>query len=141
MRIAALTRAGRFAVAALVLLAFAACHGKVSRSDIAAANSGPVPTSFDVTVLADKDGQFDYEGAPLTSEDMRSALRYRKEESLPANTILIKRGEKQKVTSAHVVSLARIAKELDMRAYVDEGDGIKEILTLGADSPKEQEGK
>lgn len=87
-----------------------------------------IPASFDVTLLADKDSQFDFDGAPLTEEDLKSALRYRQEESLPVSTVLLKRGEKQKVKSEHLVSLARVAFQLKINAYVQSKNGeISEV--------------
>jgi hypothetical protein len=87
-----------------------------------------IPASFDVTLVADKDGQFDFDGAPLTEEDLKSALRYRQEESLPVSTVLLKRGEKQKVKSEHLVSLARVAFQLKINAYVQSKNGeISEV--------------
>lgn len=104
----------------------AACSGKKLKPD-QMLPSVDVPASFDVTLLADEDGQFDYDGAPLTSEDLRSALRYRKEERLPVATVLLKRAPKQKVRDAHVAALGRIAHELDIQAFVEEGDVITAI--------------
>ncbi|HEY6543449.1 MAG TPA: hypothetical protein VIZ64_00940, partial [Dokdonella sp.] len=71
---------------------------------------------------------FDFDGAPLTEEDLKSALRYRQEESLPVATVLLTRGEKQKVKSEHLVSLARVAFQLKINAYVQAKDGtISEV--------------
>lgn len=86
-----------------------------------------VPDTFDVTLLADKDGQFDFDGAPLTSEDLKSALRYRQELALPVATVLLKRGEKEKIKGDHIGALARIAHELGIKAYLEEGSTISEL--------------
>ena len=89
-----------WATLAGLAFALAACGGRVSKDLVEQA--GNIPSSFDVTLIADKDNQFDYDpeggtnGAPLTEEDLKSALRYRKEQNLPCTTILIKRGEKVK---------------------------------------------
>jgi hypothetical protein len=112
-------------VLALVAL-LGACHGGRTRSDIATVPSD-VPASFDVILLADKDGQFDFDGAPLTSEDLKSALRYRQEESLPVATILLKPGEKQKIKGDHIQPLARIAHELGIKAYFEDDGEISEL--------------
>src|SRR5215813_4857872 len=101
--------------AALAMLAFvvAACGGRVNKDLIAQASN--IPPSFDVTLVADKDNQFDYDpsggtnGAPLTEEDLRSALRYRKEQNLPCATIIVKRGEKERIKNEHIIGLARVA--------------------------------
>ena len=94
-----------------------------------------IPTAFDVTLLADKDGQFDFDGAPLTTEDLKGAFRYRQEESLPMATVLLKRGEKQKIKKEHISALARVAQEMKFRAYMLEADGkISELQVRGQDS-------
>jgi hypothetical protein len=121
--------------AALALFAFAlaACGGRVNKELLAQASN--VPASFDVTLIADKDNQFDYDpsggtnGAPLTEEDLRSALRYRKEQNLACETIIVKRGEKERIKNEHIVSLARVAFQLKMRAFMQAKDGtISELV-------------
>ena len=114
---------------ALVALAFvvAACGGRVNK-DLVAQGSN-IPTSFDVTLIADKDNQFDYDGAPLTEEDLRSALRYRKEQNLPCSTVLVKRGEKERIKNEHIIALARVAYQLKLRAFMQAKDGtISELV-------------
>jgi hypothetical protein len=114
----------------LVALAFAALllaacgRGRNKPDTVINAN---IPAGFDVTLIADKDSQFDYDGAPLTTEDLKSALRYRQEESLPMATVLLKRGEKQKIKNEHIIALARIAYQMKFKAYMEEGDEIAEI--------------
>jgi hypothetical protein len=126
--------------AALAGLAFAlaACGGRVSKDLVEQA--GNIPSSFDVTLIADKDNQFDYDpeggtnGAPLTEEDLKSALRYRKEQNLPCSTIIIKRGEKEKIKNEHILSLARVAYLLKMRAFMQAKDGtISELIARAKD--------
>jgi hypothetical protein len=121
--------------AALALFAFAlaACGGRVNKELIA--QGANVPPSFDVVLIADKDNQFDYDptggtnGAPLTEEDLRSALRYRKEQNLPCETVIVKRGEKERIKDQHIVSLARVAYQLKMRAFMQAKDGtISELV-------------
>jgi hypothetical protein len=85
--------------------------------------SANIPTSFDVTLIAEKDTTFDYDGAPLTEEDLKSALRYRKDQNLPIATVLLKRGEKQKVKNEYIVALARVAYQMNFRAFIQEQDG------------------
>ena len=117
-------RIGALALAAVLLVA---CGGGRTKSD-ALVQAANVPASFDVTLLADKDIQFDFDGAPLTTEDLKSAFRYRQAESLPMASVLLKRGEKQKVSNEHVIALARIAFEMKFNAYMLEKDGqISEI--------------
>jgi hypothetical protein len=121
--------------AALALFAFAlaACGGRINKELIAQGSN--IPSSFDVVLIADKDNQFDYDptggtnGAPLTEEDLRSALRYRKEQNLPCETVIVKRGEKERIKDQHIVSLARVAYQLKMRAFMQAKDGtISELV-------------
>lgn len=106
----------------------AACFGS-GRSKPDPVQAADIPSSFDVTLIADKDNQFDFDGAPLTEEDLKSALRYRQEESLPMATVLIKRGEKEKIKNTHIVSLARVAYQMHFKAYMLEKNGqISQIL-------------
>jgi len=115
-------------VAALLFLTvlLAACGGRTKGDVIQAAN---VPSSFDVTLIAEKDTTFDFDGAPLTEEDLKSALRYRKDQNLPIATVLLKRGEKQKVKNEYIVALARVAYQMNIRAFIQEqvGGEISEI--------------
>ena len=114
-------------VAALLFLTvlLAACGGRTKGDVVQAAN---VPASFDVTLIAEKDTTFDFDGAPLTEEDLKSALRYRKDQNLPIATVLLKRGEKQKIKNEYIVALARVAYQMNFRAFIMENDGtISEI--------------
>jgi len=130
-----LFRAVALAAAAAVL---AACHGgarNVSPDKVRAEN---VPANFDVTLVAAKDNQFDYDpdggnnGAPLTVEDLRGAFRYRLEEHLPLQTVLLKRGEKQRVTKEHIAYLLRVALEMKFKAFILEKDGgVSELVANG----------
>jgi len=132
-------------LAAVLLLAvlLGACGGRRSKNDVI--QSADVPAGFDVTILADKDNQFDYDGAPLTAEDLKSALRYRKEQSLPVATVLMKRGEKEKIKNEHIIALARIAYQMGIKAYIQEKSGeISEIraqLKEPEEESKPKEGK
>ena len=113
--------------ALLVFAGFlAACGGGGARPDkVQEAN---IPSSFDVTLLAEKDTQFDFEGAPLTVEDLKSAFRYRLEQKLPMGTVILKRSEKEKIKKEHILALARISYEMKFNLYVLEKDGeISEI--------------
>jgi hypothetical protein len=121
------------ALIGVAVIALSACGGRVSKDLIAQAPN--IPSSFDVTLIADKDNQFDYDpeggtnGVPLTEEDLKSALRYRKEQNLPCSTVLVKRGEKERIKNEHIVSLARVAYQLKMRAFMQAKDGtISELV-------------
>lgn len=132
MRLAVPPRSSRLLVLCFVLLAVAACGGGNKLGSVRSEN---IPTSFDVSLLADKDDQFDYESAPLSAQDLRGALNYRKEEGKPMATVLLKRGEKHKVKDSHVVALARIAVDLKFLAFIEEKDGrISEIRTTTSKS-------
>ncbi|HJU40158.1 MAG TPA: hypothetical protein VJ724_11340 [Tahibacter sp.] len=114
--------------AVFAALVVAACGGR-SRPDTVAAPD--VPGAYDLTVLADKDGQFDMNGATLSEEDLKGALRYRRDTNDTVKTLLLTRGEKQKVTDAHIAGIARIGLELRIRTFLREKDGkeIQEIRT------------
>lgn len=134
----------KFVVPMLAVGLLAACHRGPTKPNVVQAEN--IPTSFDVTVLADKDNQFDFQDAPLTAQDLQSAFRYRQEESLPMATVLLKRGEKEKVKNEQIIALARIAYEMKFKAYVLDNKGaISEIQaqTKGSKQPAPQkvEGK
>ena len=120
-------------VLAIVLLAalLSACGGrdaiKNGTSDVAAANA---PTTFDLTVAADKDGQFDYEDATLTREDLVGHVRYLAEIGKPVHAILLTTGEKQKITNAHVAALAGICRDLKIEGYVRDNDGHLKVIQI-----------
>lgn len=123
----------RLAVIALAVSLLAACGGG-GTTKIDAVQAANIPSAFDVTILADKDDQFDFDGAPLTSEDLRAAFRYRLEESLPMSTVLLKRGEKQKIKNSHINTLAGIAHEMKFKAFMLESDGkISELEAPAAE--------
>ncbi|HEY0178223.1 MAG TPA: hypothetical protein VGC30_01170 [Dokdonella sp.] len=129
-------------LAALVVAAvlLAACHRGASRSNLVQASN--IPSSFDVTVYAEKDTQFDLDDAPLTAQDLQSAFRYRLEQNLPMTTVLLKRSEKQKVKNEHLVALARIATQMKIKAYVEESGGeIAEIQAPTRDSGETEPAK
>lgn len=107
--------------------ALSACGRGVSKDLVT--QGANIPPSFDVTLIADKDNQFDYDGAPLTEEDLRSALRYRKEQNLACDTVIVKRGEKERIKNEHIIALARVAYQLKMRAFMQAKDGtISELV-------------
>ncbi|MEO7431613.1 MAG: hypothetical protein ABIR62_06240 [Dokdonella sp.] len=115
----------KFIALALTAVLLGACHRGGSKPDTVP--NANIPAGFDLTLIADKDTQFDLDGAPLTTEDLKSALRYRQEEALPMATILLKRGEKEKIKNEHIIALARIAYQMKFRAFIEEKDEISEI--------------
>lgn len=123
----AINRPLRLLALVLIAVVLSAC-ARGTRTDAARA---PVnaPSSFDVTLIAEKEGQFDFQDVPLTPQDLRAALNYRKEQNLPMQTILLKRGEKNRIKDTHIVALARMALALGFTAYVEEKGEINEIRT------------
>ncbi len=120
---------GLRAIALLLLLAALAACGrddlKKSTTDVV-----KVPTQYDLTVLADKDGQFDLQGATLNAEDLRGHIRYRNETGQAVHSILLKPGEKQKVTNQHVAGMAGIARDLKVEAFVEDNDGRLKVIQI-----------
>ncbi|HEY0229811.1 MAG TPA: hypothetical protein VGC55_01050 [Dokdonella sp.] len=123
---------------ALAVASMAACHRGASKEDIVQAAN--IPAGFDVTLLAEKDTQFDFDGAPLNAQDLQSAFRYRQEEKLPMATVLLKRGEKQKVKSEYIIALARIAYVMKFKAYVED-DGVISEIRAQAKEPEAEPAK
>jgi hypothetical protein len=121
------------ALVCVLALIVSACGGRAIKGNLT--QPAVVPTGFDVTIVADKDNQFDLDGAPLTEEDLRSALRYRKEQNLPVATVLMKRGEKEKIKNEHIIGLARVAYQLNIKAYIQDKSGeISEVRAQLKDS-------
>jgi hypothetical protein len=88
-----------------------------------------------MTVRAEKDGQFDLDGATLDGETLKGALNYRKEQGQGVGTLLLKRGEKTKVSDRHIAEVARIHLELKLRVFVQEKDG-GEIAEIRGETEK-----
>jgi len=122
------TRLLRILALAAFAVLLAACGKDDIKSSTTDASGGPI--SYDLTVLADKDGQFELQGATLNSEDLRGHIRYRNETGQPVKTILLKRGEKQKVTNAQVAGLAGIARDLKVIAFVEDNDGRLKVIKI-----------
>ncbi|HET9032361.1 MAG TPA: hypothetical protein VFN25_05580, partial [Dokdonella sp.] len=124
---AAFNRSLRLLAMVFLAVILSAC-AKGTRTDAARAPVN-LPSSFDVTLTAEKEGQFDFQDVPLTPNDLRAALNYRKEQNLPMSTVLLKRGEKNRIKDTHIVSLAQIAVALGFTAYIEEKGEINEIRT------------
>ncbi|MDR3388444.1 MAG: hypothetical protein P4L92_15455 [Rudaea sp.] len=114
---------------ALLLGLLAACGG---RDEIKKGTSEvvDVPSSYDITVAADKDGQFDFDGATLAAEDLRGHIRYLNENGRTVHTLLLKPGEKEKIKNTHVGALAGMARDLHITAYVQDNDGHLKIIKV-----------
>lgn len=122
----------RLLAAAFALSLVAACSSNAVK-DSAATAPANTPQQYDLVVRADKDGQFEYEGATLNAEDLRGHIRFRNETSQPVRTILLKRGEKQKVTNDHIAGMAGIARDLKAEAYVEDNDGKLKVIAIRDD--------
>ena len=121
----------KFLLLALLLGALAACGRDEIKRGTTSDVSANVPAQYDLTIRADKDGAFDLEGATLTPEDLRSHIRYRNEPgNHPVQTVLLKRGEKEKITNTHVAAMAGIARDLKITAYVEDNDGRLKIIQV-----------
>lgn len=116
---------------ALFVALLAACGGRDAinngTSDIAVANT---PTTYDLTVTADADNQFDYQGATLTREDLAGHIRYLAEIGKPVHSILLTAGEKQKIKNEHVAALAGICRDLKITGYVRDNDGHLKVIQI-----------
>lgn len=88
------------------------------------------PATYDLTVAADKDGQFDFDGATIDRETLRGHIRYLNESGRPVHTILLKPGEKEKVKNTHIGELAGIARDLKVAAYVKDNDGHLKLINV-----------
>lgn len=132
MQYRALNRILRVALIALsAALALTACGGRTRPNTVAAPN---IPATFDITLVADKDGQFDLDGATLSEEDVKGHLRFLRDQNKPAQSVFLKRDGKQKVTERHIQGLARIGLELKVRTYLQEKENmeITEVRTESA---------
>jgi len=118
----------RIVAIALFIAVLAAC----GRNDIknGTKDADNVPASYDLNIKADKDGQFDFDGATLTAEDLRGHIRYLNETGHPVHAILLVRGEKEKIKNTHVAALASIARDLKIVAYVTDNDGKTKVITI-----------
>lgn len=125
-------RALRTLALAALLAALAACSSNAVKDNAAAAPAN-APQQYDLVVLSDKDGQFDFDGATLNAEDLRSHIRFRNETNQPVHTLLLKRGEKQKITNDHVAGVAGVARDLKVDAYVLDNDGKLKTIAIRDD--------
>jgi hypothetical protein len=113
----------------LFIGALAACggHDEIKKGTTEVVD---VPAAYDLTVAADKDGQFDFDGATLAAEDLRGHIRYLNENGRPVHTLLLKPGEKEKIKNTHVGALASMARDLHITAYVQDNDGHLKIIKI-----------
>ena len=126
-------RSGPLLVLLLALLLIGGCFKQTRPGE--EFSTADIPSSFDVTITAAKDGQFEYNDVPLTSVDLKDAMRYRKDQLQPLSTVLLQRGEKQRVTDSYIATIARLSHELGFRAFIKDKEGISEIRTSTAPTP------
>jgi hypothetical protein len=118
----------RISFLAVALALLAACgRNEIKQGTAEVVN---VPAAFDLTVAADKDGQFDFDGATLTPEDLRGHIRYLAEVGKPVHALLLKPGEKEKIKNPHVAALASICRDLKIEAYVQDNDGRLKVIKV-----------
>lgn len=128
--------------AVFLALALPACNRGV-RGD---ASTTPVatPPTFDVTLTAAKDDQFDVNDVPLTAEELTDHLRYRQEQGQGVKTALLVPGEKQRITKTHIVRFVQVAHSIGFTPYMKDGDEFVELQAVGgasdpeADEPKSE---
>jgi hypothetical protein len=113
----------------LLIALMSACGGRDAIKN-GTTEAADVPSSYDLTVKADKDGQFDFDGATLTAEDLRGHIRYLSEVGKPVHAILLSPGEKEKVKNTHVAALAGICRDLKITAYVQDNDGKFKVIKV-----------
>ena len=113
----------------LLIALMSACGGRDAIKN-GTTEAADVPSSYDLTVKADKDGQFDFDGATLTAEDLRGHIRYLSEVGKPVHAILLSPGEKEKVKNTHVAALAGICRDLKITAYVQDNDGKYKVIKV-----------
>jgi len=89
-----------------------------------------VPAQYDLSLMADKDGQFEFDSATIDKETVRGHIRYLNESGHPVHNVFLKRGEKQKVSNAHILALTSIARDLKFDLYVEDNDGKLAIVKI-----------
>lgn len=120
----------QIAVIASLIGLLAACGGRDDLKKDATDVTSDAPSSYDLTIAADKDGQFDFDGASLAAEDLRGHIRYLNESGHPVHSILLKRGEKEKIKNTHVGVLAGISRDMKITAYVQDNDGHLKVIKI-----------
>jgi hypothetical protein len=120
----------QIAVIASLIGLLAACGGRDDLKKSATDVTSDAPSSYDLTIAADKDGQFDFDGASLAAEDLRGHIRYLNESGHPVHSILLKRGEKEKIKNTHVGVLAGISRDMKITAYVQDNDGHLKVIKI-----------
>lgn len=118
----------QFIFIGLTCMMLMSCSGNKNIKNDRKSSSVVMEQKFDLVLHAEKDNQFDLDGATLAPEDLRGHLRYLQEENRPVKQALLKRGEKTKIKKGHLANLAVIAKELNFQAFYEEKGEIKAII-------------
>ena len=115
------------AAAALMLgslLALAGCHRGSTRSP---ADLAKTEQKFDVTVKAYKSGQFELDGAVLSSIDLGSHFAYEKDIGKLPKTVLLVPSDESKIRKQHLQYMARMVLDYGFAVYYDQGGTLKKI--------------
>lgn len=115
------------ATAALMLgslLALAGCHHGATKSP---ADMAKMEQKFDVTVKAYKSGQFELDGAVLSSVDLGSHFAYEKDIGKLPKTVLLVPSDESKVRKQHLQYMARMVLDYGFAVYYDDGGTLKKI--------------
>ncbi len=121
--------AGAAALAAVLVLA--GCSSTVRKGGVVTAN---VPTQYDVVISAYKDKQYQLDGAVLSGPDLEAHFRYLKDTHQLPKTVLMKDGEKTKLSNADLEEFASLALAFGFTGYI-EHKGKLTLLSAVAAKP------
>jgi hypothetical protein len=125
------------ALQALAIVLLLGLVGACSRQDDlkkTTSETSTVPASYDLTFACEKDNQYDFDGATVDKETIRGHIRYLDDVGRTVHAILLKPGEKQKVTNDHIVALSSIARDLKFDVYVMDNNGRLGIVKIVDDA-------
>ena len=115
------------AAAALMLgslLVLAGCHRGGTKP---AVDVSKMEHQFDVTVQAYKGGQFELDGAVLSSIDLGSHFAYEKDAGKLPKTVLLVRSDDSKIRKQHLQYMARMVLDYGFTVYYDDKGTLKKI--------------
>jgi hypothetical protein len=115
------------AAAALMLgslLVLAGCHHGSTKSP---ADMAKLEHQFDVTVKAYKSGQFELDGAVLSSIDLGSHFAYEKDTGKLPKTVLLVPSDESKIRKQHLQYMARMVLDYGFAVYYDDKGTMKKI--------------
>jgi hypothetical protein len=125
------------ALQALAIVLLLGLVGACSRQDDlkkTTSETSTVPAAYDLTFSCEKDNQYDFDGATVDKETIRGHIRYLDDVGRTVHAILLKAGEKQKVTNDHIVALSSIARDLKFDVYVMDNNGRLGIVKIVDDA-------